>query len=148
MPAFSRMLFGGAGEAGRPQAVAEVRGDSGGQLQGVGQEFDVAGTDDVVEGGGQQVAGLPCAARTETGRRERSAGQWPCAHLSPCFRSSVSASCSTSVARSKLPASISIWPRFVERRGEPAVASKLAGDGNAVLKQGSRGVQVAKTDGG
>ena len=53
MPAFSRMFFCGAGEAGCPQAVAEVRCNAGGQLQGGGQQFDVAGTDDVVEDGRQ-----------------------------------------------------------------------------------------------
>lgn len=63
--------FSGTGKAGSPLAVAQVRGDAGGQLKGGGHEFQVAGADDVAENGQQQPVRLLSLARQQVGRRER-----------------------------------------------------------------------------
>jgi hypothetical protein len=57
--------FRGTGQAGRLQALAELRGVGGAHLQGCGQQLGVTAADDVAGHGGQQVAGLPGTARPE-----------------------------------------------------------------------------------
>ncbi len=89
-------------------------------FQGGGQEPGVTAADDVVGHVGQLVAGLPGPVCPEVDPAMITGpGRHPA--CPPCFRPIASASCSTCVARSKLPASLSNWPRFVR-----AAASRMS----------------------